>query len=438
MIKNITLSIVTLSTLSLGVSNRELQDQIDEMKVMLQSYKQQNRQEDESLIEDDLLEEDTPISVSGLGLSASKVYHSNALSIGGYAELKAKKYTRFKNFSNPINNQTRKKLETNVVRFVPYFGYKFNDWIVMNTEIEFEDGGARSDNSKNYKYAIVEFSYVDFMLDEKYNIRVGHILVPFGSVNLNHEPVAYLTNERPLVETFVIPSTWHTNGALVYGNYDDFHYYGGVITSVDAGTFTQGRFIQQGRLGAKQFTNDFSGVTRINYKGFNGIEIGSSFLYGKSSVLAQTKAGSSINPLKASISLFMGEIHASYKNNGWNINALATMGKLGDEYKKLNTTTSTISGLVNGQYLTLGYDFLHRLNTQQKLFGVVEVERLDLDANNETTHPDNFKFNEYTLGFSYFPDPKVVLKGEYNLKDYAHNSQFADEEAMTFSLGYIF
>ena len=75
-------------------------------------------------------------------------------------------------------------------------GFKFNDWIIMNTEIEFEDGGSRSDGTKNYKYAIVEFSYLDLLFDKAYALRIGHILVPMGLTNLNHEPVAYLTSER--------------------------------------------------------------------------------------------------------------------------------------------------------------------------------------------------------------------------------------------------
>lgn len=387
----------------------------------------------------DTVTTDTYESFSDLGLAASKVYSSDtALSIGGYGEFKAKKYTDFKNYSNATNNETRKKLESNVVRFVPYIGYKFNDWIVMNTEIEFEDGGARSDDTKNYKYAIVEFSYLDFMFDEKYNLRLGHVLVPFGNINLNHEPVSFLTAERPLVETLIIPSTWHTNGALLYGSYEDFDYYAGVITSPDAGRFQEGRFIQQGRLGARQFTDDLSGVARVDYNGISGIELGGSLYYGESSVLAQDKPGDSINMLDADLSIFMAEAHASYKENGWDIQALAVYGTLGDWYANLNTAGNTISGAVNGQYLTVGYDFLHSMATSQKLFGVAEVERLDLDTDRETGNPDNYRFNEYTLGLAYYPDPKVVVKAEYNMKDYAENANLSDEEAIIASLGFIF
>lgn len=381
---------------------------------------------------------DTYESFSDLGLAASKVYKSeSALSIGGYGEYKYKKYTNFKNYASATANDTRRKSETNVVRFVPYIGYKFNDWIIMNTEIEFEDGGARSDGTKNYKYAIVEFSYLDFLLDEKYNIRVGHVLVPFGNTNLNHEPVAFLTSERPLVETFIVPSTWHTNGALLFGSYEDFDYYAGLITSPDAGQFQEGRFIQLGRQGAKQFTDDISAVARLSYKGFEGMDIGASVVYGQSSTLSETKPGASSSNLDLDVSMFMAEAHINYKYNGWNIQSTAVMGTLGDDYEQLSEH-GTIAGSVNGQYLTVGYDVLHSMNTSQQLFAVGEVERLDMDADNETANPDNYKFNEYTLGLAYFPDPKVVIKAEYNMKDYSDGSQLADEEAFVASLGFIF
>ena len=381
---------------------------------------------------------DTYESFTDLGLAASKVYNADtALSIGGYGEYKYKKYTNFKNYASDTANETRRKSETNVVRFVPYIGYKFNDWIIMNTEIEFEDGGARSDGTKNYKYAIVEFSYLDFLLHENYNIRVGHVLVPFGNINLNHEPVAFLTSERPLVETFVIPSTWHSNGALAFGSFNDFDYYAGIITSPDAGSFTEGRFIQQGRQGARQFTNDFSGVARLSYKGMPGLEAGGSVFYGQSSTLAESKPGTAASSLDLDVSMFMAEAHLNYKNNGWNVQAMATMGSLGDDYTLLSEY-GTIAGAVNGQYLTVGYDVLHSMSTNHQLFAVGEVERLDLDADGETANPDNYRFNEYTLGLAYFPDPKVVIKAEYNMKDYAQNALLADEEAFVASLGFIF
>lgn len=446
MTKQLTLSIIASSSLLFGATEAELTQKLENLQKEFNAFKTEQVEQNEALVEEIAngssevsMSSDSYQRVSDLGAAASKVYHSNSVvSLGGYGEYKAKKYSGFKNYDSDTANDTRNKLETNIVRFVPYIGFKFNDWIVMNTEIEFEDGGARSDGEKNYKYAIVEFSYLDFLLDEKYNIRVGHVLVPFGNINLNHEPTAYLTSDRPLVENYIIPSTWHTNGALVYGTVNKFNYYAGLITSPDAGNFTEGRFIQQGRLGARQFTDDFSFVARGGYNIQAGLDVGASFYYGQSSSLTESQPGVSSNSIEADVSLTMAEAHLSYKDKGFDVQALAVMGKMGDDYKNLNTDDDTLSSSVNGQYLTIGYDMLYQKRTSQKLYVVGEIERLDMDANEETTYSDNHKFMQYTAGLAYFPDPKVVVKAEYQSKDYASGAKLADEKAVVASLGFIF
>ena len=74
--------------------------------------------------------------VSGLGPAASKVYGSREkLSIGGYGEMYYRRYSQFDNGDTTTNAQ-KTTAESNILRFIPYFGFKFNDWIIMNTEVE--------------------------------------------------------------------------------------------------------------------------------------------------------------------------------------------------------------------------------------------------------------------------------------------------------------
>jgi len=443
--------LLSATTLS-AVTNEALQTQIETLTKELAAFKSEQTQTNEALLEEvangssGVVDTgDTYESFSSMGVAASKVYHSkDFLSIGGYGEYKYKKYFDYKNYATDSANETRNKSETNVVRFVPYIGFKFNDWIVMNTEIEFEDGGSKSvDDGKNYKYAIVEFSYLDFLFEKEYALRIGHILVPFGLVNLNHEPVAFLTSDRPAVETFIIPSTWHTNGALVHGKIDAFEYYAGIITSPDAGRFIEGRYIQQGRLGARQFSDDVSFVGRGTYD-FSGINIGASFMYGESSVLHENRPGNTTgiegHTQDVAVTMSMAEVHASYKNHGFDIQALATMGLLGGDTELLpgSVDDARVSDATNGAYLTVGYDLLHVSNTSQNLYLVAEVETLDMDVNNQTLYSDNYKFQEYTGGVAYFPDPKVVAKVDYKVRDYASGAKLADESSLTASIGFIF
>lgn len=435
------------ASLALGATNEELQEQIDTLKTQMQSMKDEQAQKNSAMLEEianaqseEPLTEEEYQSFSSMGAAASKVYHSkDLLSIGGYGEYEYKKYIGYKNYDSDTANETRNKSEFNIVRFVPYIGFKFNDWIVMNTEIEFEDGGARSDDTKNYKYAIVEFSYLDFLFDKACALRIGHILVPMGLTNLNHEPVAYLTAERPTVETLIIPSTWHTNGALLHGKIDDLEYYAGLVTSPDAGAFVEGRFIQQGRLGARQFTDDLSGVVRVTYSTGLNLEIGGSALYGSSSILNESKPGNPLTSGNADIALTMAEVHATYNGYGFNVKTLASYGALDGDLVELRAATGEqISSEVNGQYLTIGYDLLHSFSTSHNLYLVGDIERLDMDADGVTENPDNNRFIEYTGGIAYYPDPKVVIKADYWVRDYGSRSNLADEEAVTVAAGFIF
>jgi len=66
-------------------------------------------------------------SFMGLGPAASKVYGiDKGLSLGGYGEVVYSNY-----------QDSTKKDFADALRFILYGGYKFNDWIIMNTELEF-------------------------------------------------------------------------------------------------------------------------------------------------------------------------------------------------------------------------------------------------------------------------------------------------------------
>ena len=440
--KKITLSLVTLASLGFGMSNEELAKELESLKTQMQEMQKSQESLVDEIASETFFDGEEYDSFSSMGGAASKVYYSkDALSIGGYGEYTFKKYSDFGKYQNATSDATRKKSEFNILRFVPYIGFKFNDWIVMNTEIEFEDGGARSDGEKNYKYAIVEFSYLDFLIDKSFALRVGHVLTPMGLINLNHEPVSFLSSDRPAVESFIIPSTWHANGILAHGQIDNLEYYAGLITSPDAGGFVEGRFIQQSKTGARVFSDELSFVTRLSYDAFDGLNVGGSFLYGTSSVSEESRPQITTGlRSNANMDITMAELHASYKKDGWNIQALAAYGKLGGDLAQLRSDLSQeISESVNGQYLNIGYNIMPFVaKSSHALYAFGEVERIDMDASNDTSYSDNHKFFEYTGGLSYFPDPKVVIKADYKLKDYASEATFKDETSLNIALGFIF
>ncbi len=140
----------------------------------------------------------------GLGAAASKVYRSEGgVSIGGYGEMV---YENYADRDDGVASGKTDQLD--FLRAILYAGYKFNDRVVFNSEIEVEHattGGGVGEVS-------LEFGYLDFMLRPSFNVRAGMVLLPIGLLNELHEPTAFLGAKRPDVERTIIPSTWRENG----------------------------------------------------------------------------------------------------------------------------------------------------------------------------------------------------------------------------------
>ncbi|MGB5966640.1 MAG: hypothetical protein WBG65_14050, partial [Sulfurimonadaceae bacterium] len=308
---------------------------------------------------------DTAFSHNGMGAAASKVYNSSSpLSIGGYGEMY---------FASPDNGDNF----ADVYRFVPYIGYKFTDNIILNTEIEFEHGGAKDNGTGGY--AIIEFMYLDFLLDEAFNVQVGHVLTPMGLINLRHEPTLFNTVQRPNTEIYVLPSTWHTNGLLAYGNIGEsgLSYNAGVIQALDFNNDDAGqkKQIRSGRAGSdeKSTYNRAAFVGRLDYRGVTGLFVGASMYYGDAS------QGS-----VADASALMYDLHAVYEIAGFKAKALYTATKIDGADKIATANAGTINppdgasiSDADGYYVNLEYDVLATLGTTYKLPVFVQYDYIN-------------------------------------------------------------
>ncbi|MEE9609640.1 MAG: hypothetical protein V3W19_00230, partial [Desulfatiglandales bacterium] len=121
----------------------------------------------------------------------------NRFQLGGYGEMHA-------NFT--VGEDTDK---FDIHRLVMYLGYDFSDWIKFNSELEIEHAFV----SKNSDGELgLEQIYLDFLLSDPANVRVGRILTPLGIINKKHEPPSFNGVERPAFDTFIIPTTWSSDG----------------------------------------------------------------------------------------------------------------------------------------------------------------------------------------------------------------------------------
>ena len=103
-------------------------------------------QEIEKLKLGDAAETPAPAARPGFGPSASKVYgvRPDKISFGGYGEFVYLAPSRHKQ----NGDDSGLKKTSDLRRFVLYTGYKFNDWILFNSEFEVEHAGTGQGDEK--------------------------------------------------------------------------------------------------------------------------------------------------------------------------------------------------------------------------------------------------------------------------------------------------
>lgn len=375
-----------------------------------------------------VVEADT--SVFGFGPAASKVYKvQQGVSIGGYGEFLYENFSGSREDGIPAD-------ETSVfdaLRAIVYVGYKFNDKFLFNSEVEFEHSTTERAGDIS-----VEFAYLDYRLSPEFGIRGGLLLPPMGFLNELHEPPTFLGTERPETERQIIPSTWRENGVGVFGAAGDFNYRAYLVTGLRAEGFGATGLREGTQFGSEAIAQDFAGVGRVDYTGVLGLVVGGSGYLGRSGQGAPLPS----NPTATlGAGTFIGEAHAEYKANGFDVRALGALASLSDvaqinEVSSLTGSASVGERLV-GWYLQAGYDVLHGRQTAQQLIPYIRYEQL----NTQNRVPAAFASDPandqriVSLGLSWKPIPNIVVKGDYQIH---RNDANTGVDQVNVNLGYLF
>ena len=368
----------------------------------------------------------------GVGPAGAKIYSvDKGLSIGGYGH----GYYR----DSSVSGEDRADFYRNIL----YIGYKFNDWILLNTEIELEHTNA----------AFQEFAYLDFLLHDAANVRAGLMLSPLGIVNEVHEPATYFGNIRPEVEKRIIPTTARENGAGLYGNLtDNLEYRLYVQNSFDAvaddGSSNIGGYDLRGirQKGSKAEADDLAVTGRLDWRPANGVLLGGSFWSGDmghgQELTDFNNTGDSLGTPDVHMNLY--EAHAQYKRGGLWLRGLFAQAQI-DDADKLSASLSSdnVGETMTGWYAEAGYDIMPLIadRAEQSLYPWVRYTDLDTQASMPSGY-DADPANDRTIleaGLHYMPHPNVVIKAEY--KDF--NSEASAEadnnhEEVLAGIGYNF
>jgi hypothetical protein len=365
-------------------------------------------------------------SYAGMGPAASKVYFApKGLSIGGYGEF---------NYSAVRDDAASNT--SDLLRLVLYAGYRFNERIVLNSEIEFEHAG---------KEVSVEFAYLDFLLSSAVRLRAGNVLVPIGFVNEMHEPPFFHGVFRPFVERRLVPSTWHENGLGLHGEVAGLRYKAYVLTGLDLFRDTgdepieAAEWLREARAGGGEVrAATLAGVLNLDYSA-GPVTVGGTIYRGRGDQRDRTATG---EPIHADVTLAEG--HGQLAWHGFQARLLGVVGTLGDAAKvneKLGLPAGEgLGSRVTGGYAEVAYDVLAALapGGEASLSPFLRVERYDLNARVPAgaVRDPAVDARVVTAGLTYKPIPTVVVKADYERTSSAAEAPAV--ERVNLGAGFVF
>ncbi|HSC33737.1 MAG TPA: hypothetical protein VLG45_00545 [Thermodesulfobacteriota bacterium] len=397
-------------------------------------------QEIDNIKQVSVIPEPTYEQMFGAGPAASKVYLTNkGLSIGGYGELLMGQAV----FDGDDTVDTQ--------RVVLYFGYKFTDRIIFNSEIEFEHASTGVNVQGDQGEVSVEFALLDFLLVQEINLRAGLLLAPFGIINEVHEPTTFFGVFRPLTERFVIPTTWRENGIGIFGDFDlskagNLSYKAYVMKSFNAKGFTASSNRGIRTQGDESLFNNVAFVGRAEYNPLPYLTVAGSIFLGNTGQDARVDDPESQfdrQKIKGFFQMYEGDIQVQYA--GFEGRALAVFTRLDDA-----ALINALNGFVGddsvgnqqwGYYVEGGYNVLSLADFTSQYFQYL-APFVRWDAFDTQAHvPSGFERNpannrkDLTIGINYKPIPQVVVKAEYQWLD---NNADESQNQINFGLGYVF
>lgn len=346
-------------------------------------------------------------------------------------------------------------------RFVIGINARFNDWIFLNAEIDYEHAAQELE---------FEMGYLDFLFDPKVNFRAGTVLVPVGFLNEFHEPVLFWTVERPVFHNRVIPTSWNGTGGGFFGTFGNFlggmNYRVYAINSLQSireagfsdgsgtgkggasGRFRASSGIRSGRLQPNQaIAEDIAITGRIEFSNlFPGFQLAASFYTGDTTHGLIEQGGRTTiieGDIKYRRKWF--EMNASVANV--HINNAAELNTFAAAQNILSAPTVT-HGDLNIASNILGYNVQFGIHWPQLLGKSTSHDVVThfmyefIDTQNEM--PAGFAPNTstggetdvYTAGVTWFPStPNVALKADYTHQTFQNGSS---NNQVNFGIAYMF
>jgi hypothetical protein len=318
-------------------------------------------------------------------------------------------------------------------RFVLLFAHRFSDRIRFVSELEVEhalvEGGEDSGSVE------LEQAYLDFLIDRRFNIRAGQMLVPVGLINERHEPPVFHGVQRPFVDTFIIPTTWFDGGAGVHGTIGaGWRYEAYLMAPLDATAITaEEGLAETSQKGFLSNVRNVAQTARLEYGAFPGLTLGTSFWRGKT--------GFNFPRVDSQVGLieFDGRYHTGMFAVRGEFAHVSVDGaaELNDFGQRTTGVNPNIASQMRGFYVEPSVRPLPKLKYDIGAF--VRYENFDTQFRMPpgTLPLKQFDRTAWIVGASFYPDPDIAVKIDYTVVR-NQSSLFRSADSLNIGLGWWF
>jgi hypothetical protein len=349
--------------------------------------------------------------------------------IGGYGQI---------DYNQGFNDSTRTNGKLDVHRMVLFLGYKFNDRVDFVTEIEFE----------HVKEVYVEQAFMNYRINQAFNLKAGLMLIPMGIQNEYHEPTTFNGVERTKIESDLVPTTWRELGIGFSGNLDNLslkyqlYAVNGFLGYDGGGKFKGSNAFRSGRQkGAESTISSPNLSAKVDFYGIRGLKMGLAGYFGNSQstlydglmnndIIGAKQADSSV------VGLAMVGFDLRYTFKAFEARAQVISTTVSNTQAYNTFANKDLGSSMIGYYGELGYDVLSVFKKDATerfvLFGRYEFWDTHAGVTSETLKNGAYKRSSITTGFSYHVAKGAAFKADYQI---FNNEAKGSTPASQFNMG---